>query len=617
MGDGYCVVLTCAEDELVGCLRRVAHSVGGCRPSRWGGTDILPGRPPPLHFHPAAPAHSIPLPTLSLSPSSVLAFPLTSRGTLRPGPYRVLPLPYPHSDVNALRFGYYHSEPLLCCVDMAGVLTLFFIRDPAGTPHTLTCHLPLVDDDSLWRDNSAWSVSFTPRYCPDPYLVVSTNAHRVFYVTLSEGERRMEGATVVVGQHVHGHNIPSTDIDSSGRMVASGSLDRQVRVMKRETRGARREGEGEGSASAPSSMWTGQWGTEWVWAVRFFPSWCVKRGRRQAVGTATREQSSADPQQPRAARGLDGIERVQGYLHLVRDLLDRVADGFLPGEGVRRRDARNEEERQEVGGQGEEEEAEAEEAEEDEGVEDNSDEFEEMEDEVEEEEVLSDGMEDDEEEEVDEEFHDAHSIAVSTPPPSHPADSGEGTTGQPHDGPISPSNPSAPSSSSITPTSSSLPSPFSPAPLSDLLLYSNSRTLYLISPQPNARVLSRIANPTSHLHTPHLRDVQRNSFLLTIPPLSLVVLGSPSSDRVNLWRVVQYEGEDVTLEGEMELPLILMRCGVKGVEVSEVEGRGEGAEDGGVWVLYILWEDGHLAAYQLSQSSREEEWTGRERCNER
>ena len=318
--------------------------------------------PPTLHnpatrpsLHPALTLH------LPVPPSlSVFVFPLTSRGTLHPVPPRVLQLPNPLSDVNALRFGYYGSMPLLCCVDMLGMLTILFVADHTLTPHTLACHLPSS------QDNSCWSISFSPPHHPSPYILTSSNTHRLFHIHLPPSlshpspsthpyPTSLDGATVTPLDVLHGHNIPSTDVDEGGVRVVSGCIDGRVRVIEG---GMGRPGEGEGVRRVLG----GRYGRGWVWAVRFFPRRWVRRETRtreeveEARWARRRERQRAPPSAGAGGGGAQGGGGAGGlalvdFVHLVRGLVDHVADGWLPGEGLRgnevgRREHWEEEDRQ-------------------------------------------------------------------------------------------------------------------------------------------------------------------------------------------------------------------------------------------------------------------------------
>ena len=166
--------------------------------------------------------------------------------------------------------------------------------------------------------------------------------------------------------------------------------------------------------------------------------------------------------------------------------------------------------------------------------------------------------------------------------------------------------PQFPSSSSASLPLPSASSPARPCPAdpSNLLLMSNAGQLYLLDPLSNVHLLASLSQPTTPIPALHFHRLHRNSFLLTIPPLALVVIASPGSDRVALIRVVQYEGRRPMLEWEGQLPGHKRGCGVRGVEVSRVE-DGQEERGGDVWVLYILWEDAVLTAFQLSRAYRD------------
>ena len=141
---------------------------------------------------------------------------------------------------------------------------------------------------------------------------------------------------------------------------------------------------------------------------------------------------------------------------------------------------------------------------------------------------------------------------------------------------------------------------------------SDMASVYLLDVHSDTPILSSLSQPSTAIPARHFHRLHRHSFLLTIPPLALVITASPGSDRVALLRVVQYEGRSPALELEQQLPGHKRGCGVRGVEVARVE-DGEGDQGGGVWVLYVVWSDAALTAFQLSRACHwtQTHWTSR------
>ena len=504
----------------------------------------------------------------------------------------------PAWEINALRFGYYGNRPLLCAVDMFGDFTFFFVHDEQQTAHQLHCTVPNASDDS------AWSIAFTPRQCRRPFLCWSSNAHRCFVATLGDGERREDDRYALLSDFPHQHNVPMTDIGSRGLFLASASIDRRVRIVRLSN------GLGGGLrcvTPARAAMLGGSWG----WGVRWFPQWHAVRDERTVEERERQEPREAQQRRRPAGGGWAAVAR--GELDVLRGLLDRVADGFLPEEGAQLRQAVAEphrnplqdaaailradfeqpewvDERDEAHGNNR--------------MTDDDDEEEEDEEEEEEDDDMTDDDDDDEgEDEDDDEHHGDDDDEVAEDDIEE--DSGEIKSAEavPRTAAATRRRFSEPSLSAIRSTARSAGDAAlvedEPA---DVLLYTTRSTLYLLAS--DLRVLHSVHTPTVAPPNARLRQIDRLSFLVTIPPLGLVVVGSPGADRVTLFRVVRYAEGQWRLVWDNCLPVVGSGWGIKGVEVSRVADESLGYAGTGVWALYILFDNGQLTAFQLSSASR-------------